>query len=68
MFISFKEIATISVLMYIILQELISNYKLLKKFIINRDKLFMSKFWKLLTVKLKIKHKMLTAYYLQIDR
>jgi len=44
MFISFKEIATISVLMYIILQELISNYKLLKKFIINRDKLFMSKF------------------------
>ncbi len=53
MFISFKEIATISVLMYIILQELISNYKLLKK---------------LLTVKLKIKHKMLTAYYLQIDR
>jgi hypothetical protein len=30
MFISFKETATASVLMYTILQELISNYKLLK--------------------------------------
>jgi len=44
MFISFRETATALILMYIILQELISNYELLKKFIINRDKLFMSKF------------------------
>jgi len=44
MFISFRETATASVLMYIILQELISNHRLSKKFIINRDKLFTSKF------------------------
>jgi len=66
MFISFKETVTASILIYIILQELINNYKLLKKFIINRDKLYTSKFWKTLIVKLRIKWKMLTAYYLQM--
>jgi len=44
MFISFKKITTASVLMYIILQELINNHELSKKFIINRDKLFTSRF------------------------
>ncbi len=68
MFILFKETVTASVLIYIILWELINNYKLLKKFIINKDKLFMSKFWEILTVKLEIKYKMLTAYYLQTDK
>ncbi len=67
MFISFRETATASVLMYIILWELISNHRLLKKFIINRDKLFTSRFWEMLTAELRIKHKMLIAYYLQID-
>ena len=67
MFISFKKTVTTSVLTYIILQELISNYELLKKFIIDRDKLFMSKFWEILTVKLEIKRKMLTAYYSQMN-
>jgi len=64
MFISFKETATASVLMYIILWELISNHKLLKKFIINRDKLFISKFWEMFTTELRIKYKMLITYYL----
>ncbi len=63
-FILFKETATALILMYIILQELISNYKLLKKFIINKDKLFINKFWEMFTVELKIKHKMLIIYYL----
>jgi hypothetical protein len=53
LFISFKKIATASVLMYMILQELISNHELLRKFIINKDKLFMSKFWKHLQQSLK---------------
>jgi len=44
MFDSFRETTTALILIYIILQELISNHELLKKFIINRDKLFMSKF------------------------
>ncbi len=44
MFIPFKETATAPVLTYTILQELVSNHGLSKKFITNRDKLFTSKF------------------------
>ena len=64
MFILFKETVTASILTYIILQELISNHRLLKKFITDRDKLFMSKFWEMLTAELRIKYKMLIIYYL----
>ena len=67
-FISFRETATASVLMYIILWELISNYELSKKFIINRDKLFTSKFWEMLTAELEIKHKMLMTYHSQMNK
>jgi len=55
MFISFKKTATAPVLVYIILQELVSNHELPKKFITDRDKLFMSKFWETLTAELEIK-------------
>jgi len=44
MFISFKKTATASVLTYTILQELVNNHRLSKKFITDRDKLFTSKF------------------------
>jgi hypothetical protein len=64
MFILFKKTVTALILMYMILQELISNYRLLKKFIINRDKLFTSKFWETLTAELRIRYKMLIVYYL----
>jgi len=67
MFISFKKTVTASVLTYIILQELINNHGLSKEFIINRDKLFMSKFWEMLTAELKINQKMLTTYHPQTD-
>jgi len=67
MFISFKETTTASVLTYIILQELINNHRLSKKFITDRDKLFTSKFWETLTAELRINHKMLTAYHPQTD-
>jgi hypothetical protein len=60
MFISFKKTTTASVLMYTILQELINNHGLSKKFITDRDKLFTSKFWETLTAELRINHKMLT--------
>jgi hypothetical protein len=66
MFISFKKTTTASVLMYIILQELINNHGLSKKFITDRDKLFTSKFWETLTAELRINHKMLTAYHSQM--
>ncbi len=67
MFISFKKTTMTSVLTYIILQELINNHRLSKKFIINRDKLFTSKFWEMLTAKLRINHKMSMAYHPQTD-
>ncbi len=54
MFISFKKTVTASVLTYIILWELINNHRLLKKFIIDRDKLFTNKFWEMLTAELRI--------------
>ena len=44
MFISFRESATAPVLVYTILQELVSNHGLSKKFITDQDKLFTSKF------------------------
>ncbi len=44
MFISFKKTATAPVLTYTILQELVSNHRLSKEFITDRDKLFTSKF------------------------
>ena len=67
MFIPFKETTTASVLMYTILQKLINNHGLSKKFIINRDKLFTSKFWEMLTAELRINHKMSTAYHPQTN-
>ncbi len=67
MFISFKKTATASVLTYIILQELINNHRLSKKFITDRNKLFTSKFWEMLTAELRINHKMLMAYHSQTD-
>ncbi len=67
MFILFRETATASVLTYTILRELISNHELSKEFITDRDKLFTSKFWEMLTAELRIKHKMLTAYHSQTD-
>jgi len=67
MFISFKKTTTASVLMYTILQELINNHELSKEFITDRDKLFTSKFWEMLTAELRIKHKMLTAYHPQTN-
>ena len=67
MFIPFRKSATASVLMYIILQKLVSNHGLSKKFITDWDKLFTSKFWETLTAELGIWHKLFTAYHSQTD-
>ena len=67
MFIPFRESATAPVLVYTILQELVSNHGLSKKFITDWDKLFTSKFWKTLTAELGIWHKLFTAYHSQTD-
>ena len=43
-FILFKEAATINKLVYIFLRDILAEYMLLDKLIIDRDKLFISKF------------------------
>ncbi len=67
MFVPFKETTTASVLTYTILWELINNHELLKKFITDKDKLFTSKFWEMLTAELEIKHKLSMTYYSQMN-
>ena len=67
MFIPFKESATAPVLVYTILQELVSNHGLSREFITDQDKLFTSKFWGTLTAELGIRHKLFTAYHPQTD-
>jgi hypothetical protein len=47
-FIPYKEGLTVEELVYTFNRNIITNYGILKKIINNRDKLFISNFWKLL--------------------
>jgi hypothetical protein len=47
-FIPYKEGLTVEKLIYIFNRNIITNYGILKEIINNRDKLFISNFWKLL--------------------
>ena len=49
-FIPYLKVSTAEELAYIFLKYIISNYKLLKKIILDRDKLFILKFYKFLTI------------------
>jgi len=51
----------------VFLQTIFANYGILNEVILNKDKLFTSKFWKTLIAFLKMKQKMSTAFYLQIN-
>jgi hypothetical protein len=44
-----------------------ANHELLRKIILNRNKLFTSKFWQALTAKIRIKTKLSTAFHPQTD-
>ena len=45
-----------------------AEHALPRELILNRDKLFMSRFQKVLMAQLGIKHRLSTAYYPQTDR
>jgi hypothetical protein len=47
-FISYKEDLTVEKLVYTFNRNIIANYGILKEIINNRNKLFISNFWKLL--------------------
>ena len=67
-FISYLKISTAEDLAYIFLKFIHSNYRLLKKIISNKNKLFILRFWKLLINQLEIKYKFSTVYYSQINK
>ena len=67
-FILYKEASNVEELAYIFLRVLAANYEISDKIILNRDKLFTSKFWKFLMNQLEVHHKLLTAYYPQTDK
>jgi hypothetical protein len=46
----------------------VANHELLKKIILDRDKLFISKFWQALIVKIGIRTKLSTVFHPQTDR
>ena len=45
-----------------------ASYRILNEFVTDRDKLFTSAFWKMFIATLGVKEKLLTSYYLEIDR
>jgi hypothetical protein len=51
-------------LVYIFLRRIVANHKFLKKIILDRDKLFTSKFWQVLTAKIKTRTKLSITFYL----
>ena len=60
----FKETYKADQLAFVLLDRLIRDYSILKSIISDRDKLFMSNYWKTLVVVIGIKLWILTVYYL----
>ena len=59
----FKKIYDVKQLKYIVLNRLIQYQKISKKFINDKDKLFIFNYWKTLLSMLRIKLKMLTTFH-----
>ena len=66
-FILCKELMLAIELAYLVLDRLIRHYGIPESFITDRDKLFTSNFWKSLIGQIRIKHKLLTAFYLETN-
>ncbi len=66
-FLSYKKATFAKDLTYTFLRMIVANHELSDEIISNRDKLFTLKFWKFLTNQLEIHHKLLTAYYSQMN-
>ena len=66
-FISYKKVLNAEELVYTFLRNVTALQDLPDKIISNRDKLFTSNFWTVLTRQLRLSHKMSTVYYSQTD-
>ena len=56
------------ILLQVFLRIIITNYGISREIILDRDKLFILKFWTTLMVLLGIKGKLLSAFHSQTDR
>ena len=66
-FLPYKEVSDAEELTYTFLQNVTVLQELLNEIISNRDKLFTSRFWTVLTRQLRLSHKLLTIYHSQIN-
>ena len=66
-FLPYKEVSDVKELTYTFLRNVTVLQRLSDKIILNRDKLFMSRFWMMLTRQLRLSHKLLIVYYSQTD-
>ena len=62
-FVLYKESSNARELVYTFLKVIVSQHGLLEEIILNRDKLFTFKFWKLLMAQLGTNHKLSIAFY-----
>jgi hypothetical protein len=66
-FISYFKSSLAKDLAYIFYKYIVANHGFSQRIINDKDKLFISRFWKLLMDLLKVYHKLLTAYHPQTD-
>ena len=60
----FKEATSVEEFVYTFLKTIFIRHEILKKIILNRNKLFISQFQQSLTDLIETKYKLLTSYYL----
>ena len=66
-FISIKSRQTAKQLTYVLIKKLVITEEVSESIIFDRNKLFVSKFWTILIIKLEIKKKIFTAFHSQTD-
>ena len=66
-FVPTEETITADKCAYEVTKALVSEYRIPKEFITNRDKLFTSKYWSTFLAKLGVKKKLLISFHLETD-
>ena len=66
--ISFKKIYTVEQLEYILLNRLTKDYDISQTVISDKDKLFISNYWKTLITLIETKQKMSTLFHSETDK
>jgi hypothetical protein len=67
-FILYRKGSTAEEFVYIYLKNVVADYRISEEIYSDRDKLWISKFWRLLIAQLEVNYKLSTAYHPQTDR